>query len=156
MKIRRRARITAFQALFEVDVTAHDPESALRERLEERPLPADGEGFCRRLTYGVLRHREALDEILQRIAPEWPLDQIAPVDRNILRLAAYELVYSEETPPKVAINEAVELAKLFGSESSGRFVNGVLGTLLSDLHNLRTRLNQEAEAHIATSHGEPS
>ena len=74
--------------------------------------------------------------MIQRIAPEWPIEQMAPVDRNILRLAAHELLFGEDVPPKVAINEAVELAKIFGSDSSGRFVNGVLGTLLSQKHQL--------------------
>ncbi|NLT74169.1 MAG: transcription antitermination factor NusB [Chloroflexi bacterium] len=136
MKPRRKARIIALQVLFEVDLTGHNPEFALRERLQEQPVPESGEVFGRRLLADALSHREILDVIIQRIAPEWPLDQMAPVDRNILRLAAQELLYGEDTPPKVAINEAVELAKLFGSESSGRFVNGVLGTLLNQRQEL--------------------
>ena len=136
MKVRRRARITALQALFEVDVARHDPGVSLRERLEENPLPPEGVAFCKALLYGVLGRLPRLDAIIQRIAPEWPIDQMAPIDRNILRLAAYEILLSRDTPPKVAINEAVELAKLFGSDSSSRFVNGVLGTLLADRANL--------------------
>jgi N utilization substance protein B len=131
VKLRRRARIVAFQVLFEVDVTGHNSNEALRERLLEHPLAEAGELFARRLVEGVLAHREVLDRIIQRIAPEWPLEQLAPVDRNLLRLAAHEILYSDTTPPKVAINEAVELAKMFGSESSSRFVNGVLGTLMN-------------------------
>lgn len=131
MKPRRRARIIALQVLFEVDLTGHNPTTALNERLLEQPLNESGEAFGRRLLTDTLDHRGTLDTIIQRIAPEWPLDQMAPVDRNVLRLAAQELLYGVDTPPKVAINEAVELAKLFGSESSGRFVNGVLGTLLT-------------------------
>lgn len=100
------------------------------------PLPAPSEGFARKLVYGVLEHRPALDAIIHRIAAEWPIEQMAPVDRNILRLAAYEIMVDESAPPKVAINEAVELAKSFGSDSSGRFVNGVLGTLLADRSQL--------------------
>jgi transcription antitermination protein NusB len=124
------------QVLFEVDITNHDPELALRERLLTQPLPESGEAFGRRLLTEALSHRDTLDEIIRQIAPEWPLDQMAPVDRNILRLAAQELLYGTDTPPKVAINEAVELAKLFGSESSGRFINGVLGTLLNQRQSL--------------------
>jgi N utilization substance protein B len=126
----------ALQALFEVDTVHHSPDTALQCRLEEVPLPAPGEGFARRLVYGVLEHRPVLDAIIQRIAPEWPIEQMAPVDRNILRLAAYEIMVDESAPPKVAINEAVELAKSFGSDSSGRFVNGVLGTLLAERNEL--------------------
>ena len=149
MKVRRRARIAAFQALFEVDITGHHPERALRERLMDQPLAAEGEAFSRRLLDGVLQRVETLDAILVRIAPEWPLDQIAPVDRTILRLAAFELVFDDETPPKVAINEAVELAKLFGSESSGRFVNGVLGTLMTHQQSILAHLARETASHVA-------
>lgn len=126
----------ALQALFEVDSVHHSPDIALQCRLEEVPLPAPGESFARRLVYGVLERKEALDAVIQRIAPEWPIEQMAPVDRNILRMAAYEIMVDESAPPKVAINEAVELAKSFGSDSSGRFVNGVLGTLLAERSEL--------------------
>lgn len=136
MKARRRARIVALQALFEIDTAHHSPDVALRWRLEEVPLPPPTEGFARRLVYGVLEHRQALDAIIHHIATEWPIEQMAPVDRNILRLAAYEIMVDESAPPKVAINEAVELAKSFGSDSSGRFVNGVLGTLLAERSEL--------------------
>jgi transcription antitermination protein NusB len=153
VKVRRRARIMAFQVLFEVDVTGHHPEIALRERLAEQPLAAEGAAFCRRLLDGVLQHLVTLDAILVRIAPEWPLDQIAPVDRAILRLATFELVFCDETPSKVAINEAIELAKLFGSESSGRFVNGVLGTLMTHQQSILAHLNREKESQHAPSPG---
>jgi len=136
LKVRRRARIVALQALFEVDTVHHSPDAVLRWRLEEAPLPAPGESFARKLVYGVLEYKPVLDAVIHRIAPEWPIEQMAPVDRNILRLAAYEIMVAESAPPKVAINEAVELAKSFGSDSSGRFVNGVLGTLLSERSEL--------------------
>lgn len=136
MKLRRRARIVALQALFEIDTTHHSPDAVLQWRLEEVPLAAPGESFARQLVYGVLERRPALDAIIHHIAPEWPIEQMAPVDRNILRLAAYEIMVDGSAPPKVVINEAVELAKLFGSDSSGRFVNGVLGTLLSERSEL--------------------
>lgn len=148
MKARRRARITALQALFEVDIAHHDPAVSLRERLAEAPLPPEGVAFCEALLYGVLAYLPRLDAIIQRIAPEWPIDQMAPIDRNILRIAAYEILASRDTPPKVAINEAVELAKLFGSDSSSRFVNGVLGTLLADRANLAASFQGEAQASL--------
>lgn len=131
MKVRRRARIAALQALFEIDSVGHEPQRVLTMRLQEENLPPEGESFCRELVLGVVEHWDYLDRVIQEIAPEWPVSQIATVDRNILRLAACEILYREDTPPKVAINEAVEIAKDFGSDSSGRFVNGVLGTLVT-------------------------
>lgn len=131
MKVRRQARITALQALFEIDLAHHQPEFVIVERLLDVPLPVPAESFMRALVFGVLTNQAELDALIQKIAPEWPLEQMAPIDRNILRLAVYELMAGMGTPPKVAINEAVELAKLFGSDNSGRFVNGVLGTLFS-------------------------
>lgn len=151
MKVRRRARVTVLQTLFEIDVAHHDPDVSLRERLDANPLPASGVDFCQSLLYGVLDNRGALDVIVQRIAPEWPLDQIAPVDRNILRLAAYEIIFEESTPPKVAINEAVELAKMFGSDSSSRFVNGVLGTLYAQRVDIVASLKMPAEGSAASN-----
>jgi len=129
VKVRRRARILALQALYEIDTTQHPVGTVLDQRLTEDPLPADGEAFARELLTGVLQHQVALDELIQRYAPEWPVEQMAVIDRNVLRIAIYEFFISKLTPTKVAINEAVELAKLFGSDSAPRFVNGVLGAL---------------------------
>lgn len=131
MKIRRRARVIALQALFEIDSVSHDPEMVLQRRLEEKPLPPAGSEFTRSLVSGVLEHKTYLDKLIQNNAPEWPVEQIAIIDRNILRIAIFEIAVDQGTPLKVAINEAVELAKLFGSDSSPRFVNGVLGALVS-------------------------
>jgi N utilization substance protein B len=151
LKLRRRARSLALQALFEVDIAHHDPGKCLAERLVESPLASAGAEFSRLLLCGVLEHGDALDSIIQRIAPEWPLEQMAPVDRNVLRLGSYELLYQEDTPPKVAINEAVELAKIFGSDSSGRFVNGVLGTLLAQKHEFLALVEPSPSAEAASS-----
>ena len=131
MKTRHQARIVALQALFEVDSTNHPAALVLSQRLQETPLPADGEVFAKQLVMGVLEHRPSLDGLISDIATDWPLEQMALVDRNILRIAIFEITVDGQTPVKVAINEAVELAKLFGSDSSRRFVNGVLGTLVS-------------------------
>lgn len=131
MKDRHRARIVALQALYEIDITRHDPEVVLQQRLAYRPLPEAGRDFAHTLVQGILEHQTDLDALIQDNAPEWPLDQVAVVDRNILRMAIFEFVIEGSTPVKVAINEAVELAKLFGSDSSGRFVNGVLGTIVT-------------------------
>ncbi len=131
MKVRRRARILALQALYEIDTTQHPVGTVLDQRLTEDPLPEEGEAFARELLTGVIQHRVTLDELIQRYAPEWPVEQMAVIDRNVLRIAIYEFFISKLTPTKVAINEAVELAKLFGSDSAPRFVNGVLGALAS-------------------------
>lgn len=132
MKSRRRSRCIVLQALYEIDSAGHDPQEVLRNRLDEQSLPPGSIGFINTLVQGVLEHRARLDSLIQENAPEWPIEQMAIIDRNILRLAIFELVSSVGTPYKVAINEAVELAKSFGSDSSPRFVNGVLGTLMRD------------------------
>ncbi len=119
------------QALFEIDSVSHDPEMVLQQRLEEKPLPPSGSEFARNLVSGVLEHKTYLDELIQKNAPEWPVEQLAIIDRNILRIAIFEIAIDQGTPLKVAINEGVELAKLFGSDSSPRFINGVLGALVS-------------------------
>ncbi|MBI3943588.1 MAG: transcription antitermination factor NusB [Chloroflexi bacterium] len=130
VKVRRKARALALQALYEMDSTNHPLEVVISFRLEDTPLPEPGADFMQRLVRGVWEQREMLDATIGRIAPEWPVEQMALIDRNILRIAGYEILVSKETPLKVAINEAVELAKLFGSESSRRFINGALGTLV--------------------------
>ena len=129
MKARRKARTVALQALYEIDCTTHAPESVLEERLVEQPLTEELNDFARKLVLGVLGFTTELDRLIQRYAPEWPLDQMAYIDRNILRMAIWEFAADRQTPIKVAINEAVELAKLYGSDSAPRFVNGVLGAL---------------------------
>jgi transcription antitermination protein NusB len=130
-KNRRPARIIALQALYELDVTQHTVFDVLAARLEESPLEGDLRTFVFTLVNGVLKHRRKLDVVIQESASEWPLDQVAVVDRNLLRLAIFEWAIAKESPVKVVINEAVEMAKDFGSESTARFVNGVLGTLAS-------------------------
>jgi N utilization substance protein B len=129
MKARTKARGTALQALYEVDIVGHAPITVIQERLKEEPFPDELAEFIRQIIFGVFPIREQLDQVIARFAPEWPLDQIAAIDRNILRIATWEFAAQGDTPVKVAINEAVELAKAFGSDSAPRFVNGVLGSL---------------------------
>ena len=132
MRVRRQVRITALQALYEIDSVQHAPGSVLQRYIRKAHLPAEGEAFLLKLVHGVLQHKDKLDGLIATYAPEWPIDQMAVIDRNILRIALFEFFIEGSTPPKVAINEAVELAKRFGSDSSSRFVNGVLGTMLSE------------------------
>ena len=136
MKARTRARGVALQALYEIDLVGHPPAQVLQERLAEEPQTEELAEFIRQILFGVLPLREPLDAVLARYAPEWPLDQIAAVDRNILRIAAWEFAAERGTPIKVAINEAVELAKEYGSDSAPRFVNGVLGSLADHEHEV--------------------
>jgi N utilization substance protein B len=126
---RRKARIIALQALYEIDSVGHDPEPTLAHLLEEEKLIGENASFARELVLGVLRYRDKLDSQIHRFAPAWPVDQIAIIDRNILRLAIFEVLLDNKVPVKVAINEAVELAKEFGSDNSPRFINGVLGAV---------------------------
>ncbi len=130
MRIRHRARILALQALYEIDCAHHAPDAVVERRLAEDSLPKGAANFVRHLVNGVLEHQLVLDTFIHDHAPDWPLDQMAYIDRNVLRMAIFEFAVDGETPVKVAINEAVELTKSFGSDSAPRFVNGVLGALV--------------------------
>jgi N utilization substance protein B len=119
--------------LFEVDATDHPLDVVLARRLEDEALPAEGARFLSRLVLGTWEHRSYLDGIIEEAAPSWPVSQMPGVDKAVLRIALYEMLIDdvEKTPVKAIINEAVELAKHFGSDNSSRFVNGVLGTVVS-------------------------
>jgi N utilization substance protein B len=142
MKSRTRARSLALQVLYEIDLAQHSPTEVFRLRLEDMPLTEELAEFARQIIFGVLPLTHELDQSIAKYAPEWPLDQIAAIDRNILRIACWEFAVQGETPVKVAINEAVELAKMYGSDSAARFVNGVLGTLVEHRHELEQRLKK--------------
>ncbi len=126
---RRKARTLALQALYEVDSAGHGTEEVLNRLLAEERLPEENANFTRELVSGVIQNKEKIDENIQSFAPAWPIAQIPVVDRNILRLAIFEILLDNKVPVKVAINEAVELAKTFGSDNSSKFVNGVLGSV---------------------------
>jgi len=140
MKTRRRARRITLETLYEYDLVDHPPFEVLARRVEDQPLETTGLEFARRLIQGVIDYQQQMDRLIARYAPEWPLDQMAVIDRNILRMAIYEFLIADETPVKVAINEAVELAKTYGSDSAPRFVNGVLGTLADLAESLQAEL----------------
>lgn len=131
---RHLGRIIALQTLYEEDFRRSagdkslDLDAILARNIARYEGTVDDQDFIRRLVVGVNKRAAELDAALQPIAPEWPIDQIARMDRVVLRMGLYELTYELEIPPKVVINEAVELAKAFGSENSSKFVNGVLGT----------------------------
>lgn len=127
---RRQSRIVAFQTLFEVESAHRDVAQTLERQLSEARLTEDAAAFARELVDGVQQYREQIDAVISERAPAFPLEEMAAVDRNVLRLAIYEVLFNHQPAPlRTAINEAVDLAKGYGSESSGRFVNGVLGAV---------------------------
>ncbi len=132
-----KSRMAALQALYELDLADHPLGTALEARAEDLGLDESQYDFALRLTQGVNKTTVQLDELISRHAPEWPLDQVAVIDRNILRLALWEIAFYRETPLRVVINEAVELAKVYGTDSSPRFVNGVLGSLVDSLEKIK-------------------
>jgi N utilization substance protein B len=126
---RRKARVLALQALYEVDSAGHEAEAAVTRLLANEGVSEENGAFTRELVSGVIQNKEKIDHNIQSFAPAWPVEQIPVVDRNILRLAIFEILFDDKVPIKVAINEAVELAKRFGTGNSPKFVNGVLGSV---------------------------
>ena len=138
MASRHLSRSIAMQSLYEWDFSGKKP--GILEKIVEKNIKEFGPGlqdkdFIWQLIKGVVSNISNIDKIIEKAAPEWPIDQITIIDRNVLRIGLYELLYGnkEEVPPKVAINEAIELAKSFGGESSGKFINGVLGTVYKEI-----------------------
>ena len=142
MKSRTWARSVALQALYEIDVVNHAPGTVWEERVKATGLEEKLADFEREIIFGVWPIRDILDEFIAQHAPEWPLDQVAIIDRNILRIALWEIAVYENTPIKVAINEAVELGKVYGSDSTPRFVNGVLGSLANRQNEIKQSFSQ--------------
>ncbi len=143
MKSRTKARGIALQVLYEYDLTAHPLGLSLEARFEEEISDEQILDFSRQIVSGVSPIIPLLDEVIASHAPEWPLDQVAIIDRNILRIALWEFGVAKITPVKVAINEAIELAKIFGSDSSSRFVNGVLGSLVDHISEIQNRFSKK-------------
>jgi N utilization substance protein B len=145
---RRLAREIAVSSLYQMEmneVTASDAVDMLMEELQqENEIGADPseiggtDEFIRELVLGVMEHKQAIDGMLQQFLTGWHIDRLSRVDRQVLRLATYEIVFRDDVPPKAAINEAIDLAKHFGTEESGKFVNGVLGKLLQEIEELKS------------------
>lgn len=132
---RHRTRAIVMQCLYEADAVKHNAAEALGGHAAGAELPLMDEGFARSLIDNIVAHAAEIDDVITRLAPDWPISQMAVVDRNILRIAVYEIMFSLDTPAKVVINEAVELAKAFGGDGAPRFVNGVLGSVMEVLAN---------------------
>lgn len=135
MSSRHLARQVAMQSLFEWDFNGQQDnlKSIIENNIQQFASSVGDSAFIYALAEGVVGKLSEIDQIIVKNAPEWPMEQIPPVDRNVLRLGIFELMFLKDVPPKVAINEAVELGKTFGGESSGKFVNGVMGTLYKEL-----------------------
>lgn len=137
MATRHLARTIVLQSLYEWDFYEHQADLAniLERNMKEFGPGIDEPDFVWRIAKGVIEHMKEIDDIIKRVAPEWPINQIAIVDRNVLRIGLYELMYADrnEVPPKVAINEAIEIAKNYGGQNSPKFINGVLGTVFREL-----------------------
>jgi N utilization substance protein B len=129
MSKRHEARALALKVLYEADVAHHDSTAVLERQLASSELDAENQVFTRALVAGTQTHQTAADGLITRLAPSYPVSQLAPIDRNILRLAIYELLHDNNVPVRVAINEAVDLAKEFGSDSTAKFINGVLSSV---------------------------
>ena len=150
MKQRTRARSIALQALYEIDLSGHPMGAVIDQRIKEAPLDESLADFAREIVLNVAPISQVLDWVIAEHAPEWPMDQVAYIDRNILRIALWEMAIYKDTPIKVAINEAVELAKQYGSEGTPRFVNGVLGSLSDHLNDVQQALQKYQKTHRTT------
>ncbi|MFC1947509.1 transcription antitermination factor NusB [Chloroflexota bacterium] len=127
--VRRKARTLALQALYEIDTSGHKADDVTERLLAEEELAEENKIFVREMISGVIENKEKLDQSIREHAPAWPIEQLPVIDRNVLRLAIFEILIDNKVPVKVAINEAVELAKTFGADRSSKFVNGVLGSI---------------------------
>jgi len=130
--IRRQARIAALQTLYELDCTNHKVKEAIARLRAGETLAKEALSFSEELVKGVFQNKSELDALIKKFAPAFPIEQMSIIDRNVLRLAIFEILFSDKIPFKVAINEAIELAKEFGSDSSPRLINGVLGSMTTE------------------------
>ena len=131
---RRKARAIALQALYEFDTVGHELTAVINRLLAEAELSEENGSFISELVNGVIQNKQQIDQYIQRFAPAWPIAQIPLIDRNVLRLAIFEILFDNKVPVKVSINEAVELAKSFGGDNAPKFVNGVLGSVSALAH----------------------
>jgi N utilization substance protein B len=156
MASRRQSRILAVQALYQLDLNPGDLERSLSDFRDSFPAPEDSLPFFRRLVEGVWEKKAELDRLLKRHSENWRLDRMSPVDRNILRVAAFEMRCCTDVPPKAAMNEAIDLGKRFGSEESGAFINGILDSLFIEIESGVEREKPEPDQGKPRSRPAPS
>jgi N utilization substance protein B len=147
MRRRSRGREYALQLLYQLDICRGDPANTLQEFWTHHLVPPDVRHFADKIVRGTMQHLAPIDALIAGCANNWDINRMAVVDRNILRMGVYELLHAEDVPPKVCLNEAVELAKRYGDEESSRFVNGILDTI-HKRHNPRAAESSES-AHSA-------
>ncbi len=133
MRKRRKSRESALQVLYQWDLTRQDTQKGLSHFKEHFSSNEENDPFLEQIVRGVLRHRKEIDQLIEQYSENWRLNRIAPIDHSILRIAIFELLYCDEIPPKVTLNEAVDLGKQYGSEDSGRFINGILDRILNEV-----------------------
>jgi len=155
MSNRHLARTLSLQTLFQWDFNkqTENIDDILKYNFEEFAVDFDDDGFSKNLVKGVVKNIEEINKLITKFAPEWPLDQITTSDRNCLRIGIYELKFDQTIPPKVAINEAIELAKTYGGESSGKFINGVLGSIFKEMEAKGEKKNMDEAVKEETSIG---
>ncbi len=138
---RRRSREFALQVLYQLDITKQDAVRAMAQRKEHFSLKGERDDFVERIVLGVIEHRQEIDQLIEQYSENWRLDRMNLVDRNILRMATFELLYFEDIPPKVTLNEAIDLGKRYGTEDSGSFINGILDRIQNEA--IRKPLHQQ-------------
>ena len=129
---RRRSREFALQVLYQLDITKQDATRAIAQSRDHFSPKGERDEFVERIVLGVLQHRQKIDRLIEQYSENWRLDRMNIVDRNILRMATFELLYCEEIPPKATLNEAIDLGKRYGSEDSGSFINGILDRIQNE------------------------
>jgi N utilization substance protein B len=142
LRKRRKSREFALQVLYQLDITKSDPTGTLAQFQDHFSGDGKRDDFMERLVLGVLEHCEEIDRLIEKYSENWRLDRMNIIDRDILRMATYELLYCEKIPPKVTLNEAIELGKRFGSEDSGGFINGILDRIQNEVMRKSTRTQQ--------------
>ena len=131
----RKARILVLQVLYEVDSSTHTIQESLTRILKEQSLSKSTRNFAKQLACGIETFQKPIDDLIKQYAPSYPINQLSPIDRNILRITIFEILYGTTTPPKAAINEAIEIATTFGSTNAPKFINGVLGSIMVHLEH---------------------
>jgi len=153
MKRRSRARELALQALYQVDLTRDDDRSSIDAFLDDQEAEEEPREFARTLVHGTLEHQEEIDATISEVAQNWALSRMAVIDRNVLRLAAHELLHREDIPPKVSINEAIEIGKRFSTTNSGAFINGILDKIMNQHSPDTDAAGDEAQPDSAGDEG---